>query len=184
MRAFTALREPRERHARTRRPTATPGWCCSGGRRTGSWRLAATTGCVQAVAEVAFTVAEDLQGRGVATRILEQLAEIGAEQGIRRFDAEVMDTNQAMLAVFGRAGFGVRSKLDFDELLVSLDIQPTEAVQERIEEREPRRGGGVAPLDPRARLDCRGRGLRRAGQPGWRPVRQPDPRRLPGGARR
>ena len=89
-----------------------------------------------AVAEVAFTVAEDFQGRGVATRILEQLAEIGAEQGIRRFDAEVMDTNQAMLAVFGRAGFGVRSKLDFDELLVSLDIQPTEAVQERIEERD------------------------------------------------
>ena len=89
-----------------------------------------------AVAEVAFTVAEDFQGRGVATRILEQLAEIGAEQGIVRFDAEVMDSNQAMLAVFGRAGFGVRSKLDFDELLVSLDIQPTEAVQERIEERD------------------------------------------------
>jgi len=89
-----------------------------------------------AVAEVAFTVAEDFQGRGVATRILEQLAEIGAERGIARFDAEVMDSNQAMLAVFGRAGFGVRSKLDFDELLVSLDIQPTEAVQERIEERD------------------------------------------------
>ena len=47
-----------------------------------------------------------------------------------------MDSNQAMLAVFGRAGFGVRSKLDFDEQLVSLDIQPTEAVQERIEERD------------------------------------------------
>jgi len=89
-----------------------------------------------AVAEVAFTVAEDFQGRGVATRILEQLAEIGAERGIARFDAEVMDSNQAMLAVFGRAGFGIRSKLDFDELLVSLDIQPTEAVQERIEERD------------------------------------------------
>ena len=89
-----------------------------------------------AVAEVAFTVAEGLHGRGVATRILEQLAEIGAERGIARFDAEVMDTNQAMLAVFNRAGFGVRSRLDFDELLVSLDIQPTEAVQEKIGERD------------------------------------------------
>ncbi len=89
-----------------------------------------------AVAEVAFTVAEDFQGRGVATRILEQLADIGAERGIARFDAEVMDSNQAMLAVFNRAGFGVRSRLDFDELLVSLDIQPTEAVQEKIEERD------------------------------------------------
>ena len=98
------------------------------------------------VAEVAFTVAEDLQGRGVATRILEQLAEIGAEQGIARFDAEVMDSNQAMLAVFGRAGFGVRSRLDFDELLVSLDIEPTEAVQEKIEERDHL--GVVASLRP------------------------------------
>jgi RimJ/RimL family protein N-acetyltransferase len=89
-----------------------------------------------AVAEVAFTVAEDFQGRGVAMRMLEQLAQIGAERGIARFDAEVMDSNQAMLAVFRRVGFGVRSRLDFDELLVSLDIQPTEAVQEKIEERD------------------------------------------------
>jgi acetate---CoA ligase (ADP-forming) len=89
-----------------------------------------------AVAEVAFTVAEDFQGRGAATRMLEQLAEIGAERGIARFDAEVMDSNQAMLAVFRRAGFGARSRLDFDELLVSLDIQPTHAVQEKIEERD------------------------------------------------
>jgi acetate---CoA ligase (ADP-forming) len=89
-----------------------------------------------AVAEVAFTVAEDFQGRGVAMRMLEQLAQIGAERGIARFDAEVMDSNQAMLAVFRRVGFGVRSRLDFDELLVSLDIQPTEAVQEKIGERD------------------------------------------------
>ncbi len=89
-----------------------------------------------AVAEVAFTVAEDFQGQGVATRILEQLAEIGAARGVGRFDAEVAETNGAMLHVFRRAGFGVRSQLDFDELLVSLDIQPTEGVRERIEERD------------------------------------------------
>jgi acetate---CoA ligase (ADP-forming) len=89
-----------------------------------------------AAAEVAFTVAEDFQGSGIATRILEQLAEIGAARGIERFDAEVAETNTAMLRVFRRAGFGVRSKLDFEELLVSLDIHPTEAVRERIEERD------------------------------------------------
>ena len=89
-----------------------------------------------AVAEVAFTVADDFQGHGAATRILEQLAEIGAARGIERFDAEVAETNAAMLRVFDRAGFGVRSKLDFDELLVSLDIHPTEVVRERIEERD------------------------------------------------
>jgi RimJ/RimL family protein N-acetyltransferase/predicted CoA-binding protein len=89
-----------------------------------------------AVAEVAFTVADDFQGRGVATRILEQLAEIGATRGIVRFDAEVAETNSAMLRVFDRAGFGVRSRLDFEELLVSLDIHPTEAVRELVEERD------------------------------------------------
>ena len=89
-----------------------------------------------AVAEVAFTIADDFQGHGVATRILEQLAEIGAARGIERFDAEVAETNGAMLRVFHRAGFGLRSKLDFDELLVSLDIHPTEVLRERIEERD------------------------------------------------
>ena len=89
-----------------------------------------------AVAEVAFTVADDLQGRGVATRILEQLAEIGAEHGIERFDAEVADNNRAMLGAFDRAGFGVRSKGAFGELQVSFDIHPTEVVKERIEERD------------------------------------------------
>jgi acyl-CoA synthetase (NDP forming)/RimJ/RimL family protein N-acetyltransferase len=95
------------------------------------------------VAEVAFTVADDFQGRGAATRILEQLAEIGAAHGIERFDAEVMEANQAMLRVFQRAGFGVRSK-GVDELLVSLDIHPTEIVRERIEERD--HAGVVASL--------------------------------------
>jgi RimJ/RimL family protein N-acetyltransferase len=89
-----------------------------------------------AVAEVAFTVADNFQGHGVATRILEQLAEIGAARGIERFDAEVAEANASILRVFRRAGFGVRSKLDYDELLVSLDIHPTEGVRERIEERD------------------------------------------------
>ena len=42
------------------------------------------------VAEVSFAVADDLQRHGIGTRMLEQLAAIGAERGIHRFDAEVM----------------------------------------------------------------------------------------------
>ena len=88
------------------------------------------------VAEVSFTVADDLQGRGVATRMLEQLASIAAAEGIQRFDAEVLDDNTSMLRVFERAGFDLRSRGDFDEVIVSLDIRPTEAIQERIDERD------------------------------------------------
>ncbi len=69
-------------------------------------------------------------------RMLEQLAAIGAERGINRFDAEVMSENRAMLGVFEGAGFAVRRKGSFGELTVSLDITPTEAVLERIEQRD------------------------------------------------
>ena len=68
--------------------------------------------------------------------MLEQLAAIGAERGIRRFDAEVMRENQPMLGVFQGAGFAVRSRTSYGELIVSLDITPTEAVRERIDERD------------------------------------------------
>jgi RimJ/RimL family protein N-acetyltransferase len=78
----------------------------------------------QGVAEVAFTVADDFQGRGVGTRILEHLVEIGAARGVERFDAEVIGSNRAMLRVFERAGAGVRSQGAVDELLVSMDIAP------------------------------------------------------------
>ena len=87
-------------------------------------------------AEVAFAVADDWQGRGAGTRMLEQLAEIAAERGISRFDAEVLFGNRAMLGVFEGAGFGVRRRGSFGELTVSLDITPTEAVRERIDERD------------------------------------------------
>jgi acetate---CoA ligase (ADP-forming) len=97
-------------------------------------------------AEVAFAVADDFQGRGAATRLLEQLAAIAAERGIHRFDAEVMQGNRGMLTVFERAGFDVRRKGAYGELTVSLDISPDEAVLERIDARDHR--GVVASLRP------------------------------------
>jgi acyl-CoA synthetase (NDP forming)/RimJ/RimL family protein N-acetyltransferase len=88
------------------------------------------------VAEVAFAVADDFQGRGIGMRMLEQLAAIAAGRGIHRFDAEVMATNRQMLGVFEDAGFAVRRWGSFDELTVSLEITPSEAVRERIDERD------------------------------------------------
>jgi acyl-CoA synthetase (NDP forming)/GNAT superfamily N-acetyltransferase len=87
------------------------------------------------VAEVAFAVADDEQQRGIGMRMLEQLAEIAAGRGIHRFDAEVAAGNRLMLGVFEHAGFAVRRK-GSGELTVSLDITPTEALRERIDERD------------------------------------------------
>ena len=88
------------------------------------------------VAEVAFAVADDDQRRGIGMRMLEQLAAIAADRGIHRFDAEVADSNGLMLGVFEHAGFAVRRRGSFGELTVSLDITPTAAVLERIDDRD------------------------------------------------
>ena len=61
-------------------------------------------------AEVSFAVADDLQRHGIGTRMLEQLAAVGAERGIHRFDAEVMPDNYPMLGVFEHAGLAVRRR--------------------------------------------------------------------------
>ena len=87
------------------------------------------------VAEVAFAVADHDQQRGIGMRMLEQLAEIAADRGIHRFDAEVAATNRLMLGVFEHAGFAVR-RHGSGELTVSLDITPTKAARERIDERD------------------------------------------------
>jgi acetyl coenzyme A synthetase (ADP forming)-like protein len=88
------------------------------------------------VAEIAFTVADELQGRGAATRLLEQLAVRAAEVGIERFVAEVLSENSAMLAVFRDAGFEVSRTLAGGEIEVRFPIAPTEQFRARVEKRD------------------------------------------------
>ncbi|MCW2984852.1 MAG: family N-acetyltransferase, partial [Conexibacter sp.] len=86
-------------------------------------------------AEVAFAVAEDQQGRGLATSLLQQLADVAAGRGITRFDAEVMGENRPMLHVFGNAGFGVRRASTGGIVHLALDLRPTVTLAERIDDR-------------------------------------------------
>jgi acyl-CoA synthetase (NDP forming)/RimJ/RimL family protein N-acetyltransferase len=86
-------------------------------------------------AEVAFAVADDQHGRGLATRMLEQLAEVAAGRAIGRFDAEVLPDNRPMLRVFGNAGFDVRRVSRDGVAHLSLDLRPTDALAERIADR-------------------------------------------------
>jgi acetyl coenzyme A synthetase (ADP forming)-like protein len=89
-----------------------------------------------AVAEVAFTVADELQGRGAATRLLEQLAVRAAAAGIEQFVAEVLPENSLMLAVFRDAGFEVSRTLEGGEVEVRFPIAPTERYRARVDERD------------------------------------------------
>ena len=78
-----------------------------------------------ATAEIAFAVADSEQGRGIGTRLLEQLALRGAEAGIGNFVAEVMAENRAALAVFADAGFEVVRELDRGEVELRFPIAAT-----------------------------------------------------------
>ena len=98
------------------------------------------------VAEVAFAVADDQQGRGIGTRMLEQLAERAAAVGIEEFVAEVMGDNTAMLRVFEDAGFGISRALDRGTFEVTFPIEPTASYVEHVDERDHL--GVVASLEP------------------------------------
>jgi GNAT superfamily N-acetyltransferase len=63
-------------------------------------------------AEVAFVVADEHQGRGLGTILLERLAELARERGLTRFRADTLAGNRAMLRVFRDAGFALERESD------------------------------------------------------------------------
>lgn len=87
-------------------------------------------------AEVAFVVEDAHQGRGIGTHLLEQLAAIAREKGIRLFEAEVLAENEQMMEVLKDMGFRTDRQLDYGVYRVVLDIAPTPVVEERSAERE------------------------------------------------
>ena len=87
-------------------------------------------------AEAAFAVADELQGRGLGTRLLEQLAELAAADGIETFVAEVLPDNRAMIAVFTDAGFRTSRHLEGGIVEVRLDISPTADYRAHVEQRD------------------------------------------------
>ena len=64
------------------------------------------------VAEVAFVVADEHQGRGVGTLLLEHLAVIARAHGIHTFAADTLPDNAKMLGMFAAAGWDRESRFD------------------------------------------------------------------------
>ncbi len=89
-----------------------------------------------ALAEAAFAVADAHQGRGIGTRLLEQLAARAAGAGIETFVAEVLPGNREMLGVFEAAGFELARELQGGELEVRFPIAATEMYESRVAERD------------------------------------------------
>ena len=77
-------------------------------------------------AEVAFNISDSFQGRGVGSVMLEHLAVIALEGGIREFVAEVLPQNRKMLSVFAEAGYDVARRIADGIVSVRFEIEPTE----------------------------------------------------------
>ena len=87
-------------------------------------------------AEVAFTIANDFQGRGLGTLLLGQLADVAAANGISFFEAEVVLANRAMLNVFRESGFPIEVSANAGQLHVVFPTSFTAEATARFERRE------------------------------------------------
>jgi len=81
----------------------------------------------EAEAEVAYEVADAHHGRGVATLLLEALAEAARAAGVERFTAHVLPANRASLDVLRDLGFAERARFADGALSVTLEIAATDA---------------------------------------------------------
>ncbi|MFE7563595.1 GNAT family N-acetyltransferase [Kitasatospora sp. NPDC057500] len=89
-------------------------------------------------AEVAFLVQDAHQGRGVASALLEHIAAVAQERGIRRFQAEVLPENRKMVKVFTDAGYVQRRSFADGVVHLEFDLEPTAASLAVMRAREHR----------------------------------------------
>ncbi|MGG2459176.1 GNAT family N-acetyltransferase [Streptomyces sp. RGM 3693] len=89
-------------------------------------------------AEVAFLVQDAHQGRGVASALLEHIAAVARERGIRRFAAEVLPANTKMIKVFTDAGYTQKRTFEDGVVRLEFDLEPTEQSMAVMRGREQR----------------------------------------------
>lgn len=87
-------------------------------------------------AEVAFAVADRLQGNGLATLLLAHLAEVAVDNGISVFHAEVMPENHRMMEVFRDSGFPVEISSEPGAIRVVFPTSFEEEAVRRFEDRD------------------------------------------------
>ena len=87
-------------------------------------------------AEVAFAIADSLQGKGLGTLLLGQLVDAAQRAGIETLEAVVLPENLRMLEVFSRSGFPVKRGSREGQVSVEFPSRITEPVLEVFESRE------------------------------------------------
>jgi acetyl coenzyme A synthetase (ADP forming)-like protein len=89
-----------------------------------------------AKAEVAFAVADEMQGMGLGTILLAHLAEVAEDNDVAVFVAEVLPQNHRMVEVFRESGFPVETSSIPGAIEVELPTSFSAEAVERFEERD------------------------------------------------
>jgi acyl-CoA synthetase (NDP forming)/GNAT superfamily N-acetyltransferase len=119
------------------------------GDRPEGYGLIVTTGAEQRVvahavfelerpdrAEVAFAVADEMQGRGLATVLLAHLAQVAAARGITTFTATVLPENRRMISVFRESGFPVEVHASPDGIELEFPTELGAEARRKFEDRD------------------------------------------------
>ncbi len=99
------------------------------------------------VAEVAFLVEDEFQGRGVGTLLLQQLAVYARIQGIVAFRAFVLSDNRSMLKVFRSSGYAVRRR-DLSAGVYELELPTAYTEDARVADAEHEKWAIATSLRP------------------------------------
>jgi acyl-CoA hydrolase/RimJ/RimL family protein N-acetyltransferase len=75
------------------------------------------------VAEVAFTVSKDWQGKGIASVLLKKMAEAARENGITQLVAYVLPTNKSMINLFKKLPYKIKTRFEDDMLVLTCDFE-------------------------------------------------------------
>jgi len=86
--------------------------------------------CPDGFAEAAFTVADDLQGKGIGTLLMYRISAYARAHGVKGFRAHVLADNHAMMRVFRNAGFTMHRDVDKGVYTIEIDTEQSDAVVE------------------------------------------------------
>ncbi len=87
-------------------------------------------------AEVAFAIADEVQGRGLGTILLAHLAEAAADNGVEILEAEVLAQNHRMIEVFKESGLPVELSSVPGSIHIELPTSLSPASMERFQRRD------------------------------------------------
>jgi acetyl coenzyme A synthetase (ADP forming)-like protein len=120
-------------------------------RIIGVGRYATVPGATRS-ADAAFAVADEHQGRGIGTVLLEHLLRIARLNDITEFQADVLGENNRMLEVFAASGLVVTRSLEAGMVHLSFPVEETERSREATEAHERRAAAESVRtvLDPRS----------------------------------